>query len=80
MNTKFTAKQLKAIQRYAVKHELLETKCKPPMVVFKDPDTKNPVNVPIDDLMKIDEHERREERKANKKARIARRHAVEAQL
>lgn len=80
MKREFNAKEKAAIQRYAIEHGLVETKCYHPTVVFKIANTGVPVNVPIRDLMQLDAFDRRQKRLANKKIRAARRRAHEAKL
>lgn len=77
---KFCAQEQKAIQRFAITHDLQEVDCKPPTVLFKNPDNGTIIRMNIDELMEFDTYERRTIRDSNKAKRAQLRENVERLL
>ena len=77
---KYCAQEQKAIQRFAISHDLQEVDCKPPTVKFKNPDNGELVYMDIEELMEFDTYERRTIRDSNKEKRAQQRVNVERLL
>lgn len=77
---RFCASEKRAIQNFAINHDLQEVDCKPPLVKFKNPDNGHILTLELDELMEYDRVQRQNIRDDNKQARRTRRENVERLL